>query len=194
MYNRHTLRLTAFIAALLSAPLALAGQAAPSPYAPTLVGGGDETETQGYVGLRWDIPGPLAPSLILGVRRAKTDQDDDTRGADLSMAFRFAGGFAPEKLRFKGFKGDTDLQGELGVGYDFATGSLFAGPSLTIPYATFGLDVQNRGLHGYGIVHSFGKPDEPGAGTPTCPNDPGDLFNPATGLCDPGIAPPGGLD
>lgn len=182
----HRLRLSTALATLLAAPLALAGEAAPESYAPTLVGGGDETDTRGYVGLLWDVPGPLAPSLILGVRRAKTDQDGDTRGADLSMEFRFAGGFAPGKLRLKGFKGDTDLQWELGAGYDFAGASLFAGPGLTIPHATFGLDVQNGGLNGYGMIHTFGEPDEPGAGTPTC--DPGDMLN-ESGLCEPDMPP-----
>src|SRR3954468_22716584 len=68
-----------------------------------------------YAGLKWELPGPLAPSLVLGVRHAQTQSDNDVHGVDVSMAFAVFGGFKPGKLRVKGFIGNRDIQGELGL-------------------------------------------------------------------------------
>lgn len=170
----------------LAATFASAAQAGSvSTYPPTLVGGGDRTETKGYAGLNWDLPGGLVPSVVVGVRRAKIDSDGDTRGGDLSFSVGLAGGTAtPAKLRLKGFAGDTNHQWELGGGYNFASGGFFAGPSVTFPHFTLGADWQASGLNGYGIVHTWGEPDQPAPATPTC--NPGDTYNAGTGLCETG--------
>lgn len=178
--------LNVLLASLCAASSSYAGVPPVATYAPTLIGN-DKTDTKGYAGLRWDLPGTLAPSLVVGVRRAKTQSDGDSNGGDLSYAATFANGaIVPGKLRLKGFSGDTNHQWELGGGYDFGGKSFFAGPSVNFPHFTAGADFQSAGLNGYGLVHTVGKPDTPAA-TPTC--NPGDTYNTGTGLCETAIAP-----
>jgi hypothetical protein len=125
-------------------------------------GTADKTVNRGYAGLKWDIPGPLAPTLVVGVRRAKVESDGDTSGADLSFGLSFAGGVKPEKLRLKGFMGKERVQGEIGVGWDFAAASFFAGPSVNFPYVNLGVDwLSSSGLKPYALIHTMGKYDKP---------------------------------
>ena len=149
---------------LLSHP-AFAGKAPPPPPpapATTTTIPTDSTKNRVYVGFKWDLPGPLEPSLVLAVRRAKTDSDNDTKGVDLSMAFGIFSGFKPGKLRLKAFTGSRDVQVELGGGFDFATRAFFAGPSLNVPFANLGVDWSfGGGLQPYGMIHSHGKPRRP---------------------------------
>lgn len=120
-------------------------------------------KTSVYGGLKWDLPGPLAPQLVVGVRHAKTQSDGDTFGVDFSFAFFFfESGFKPGKLRLKGFTGNEHVQGEIGAGWDFSKGAFFAGPSVNIPYVNLGVDwVLGSGLQPYGMIHTFGKPGVP---------------------------------
>lgn len=180
---RHTTALS-LLAGLLVSQSVLAGVPV-STYPPTLTGN-SKTDTKGYAGLRWDLPGTLAPDLVLGVRRAKTESDGDVSGGDASFAFSLAGGVKPGKLRLKGFSGDTNHQWELGGGYNLNGQGFFFGPSVNFPHFTLGADYQpGPGLNGYGMLHTLGKPKKPNA-TPTC--DPGDTYNPGSGLCE--ISPP----
>jgi hypothetical protein len=144
---------------------AFAGKAPPPPPpapASSTVTPGDSTRNKIYAGLKWDLPGPLAPSLVVGVRHAKTQSDGDTHGADLSMAFSFINGVKPGKLRLKAFTGNRDVQGELGGGFDFTANALFVGPSVNVPHVTLGIDwLLGTGLQPYGIIHTVGKPHAP---------------------------------
>ena len=160
---------------------AYAGISGPSTYGPTLIGN-SKTSTKAYAGLNWEIPGNIAPALVLGVRRAKVESDGDTQGGDLSFSMALAGGVKPGKLRLKGFTGQENYQGELGGGYDFSNNGFFFGPSVNFPYVNVGADWQpNAGLKFYGMLHTVGKYKEPAA-TPSC--DPGDFYNSGTGLCE----------
>lgn len=151
-----------------------------TPYPPTLVGS-SKTTNKGYAGLRWDIPGELAPALILGVRRAKVETDGDTKGADMSFALSLAGGVKLGKLRLKGFTGKDDHQWELGGGYDFLTSGLFFGPSINFPNVNLGADWQAvSGLKANVMLHTVGDYDEPAA-IPTCL--PGDTYQPNSDQC-----------
>lgn len=165
----------------LLANTAQAGIPLPSTYSPTLVGT-SKTSNKGYAGLRWDIPGELAPALVLGVRRAKVESDGDTQGGDVSFALSLAGGVKPGKLRLKGFTGQENYQWELGGGYDFSAKEVFFGPSINFPYVNLGADwLANLGLKPYVMLHTMDGYNEPAA-TPTC--DVGDTYNPTSGLCE----------
>jgi hypothetical protein len=167
--------------ALFLSGTALAGV---STYAPTMVGA-SKTDTKAYAGLRWDVPGGMAPAaLVIGVRKAKVKSNGDTDGADASMAFSFQGGVKAEKFRVKGFTGDSSLQWELGAGYNFSTPGLFFGPSANVPYLNIGADYQpGQGLNGLIMPNTLGEPKIPTA-TPTC--NTGDTYNPTSGLCEVG--------
>ena len=165
----------------LLANAATAGSPLPSTYSPTLVGT-SKTSNKGYAGLRWDIPGELAPALVLGVRRAKVESDGDTQGGDISFSMSLAGGVKPGKLRLKGFTGQENYQWELGGGYDFSAKGVFFGPSINFPYVNLGADWQpGLGLKAYGMLHTLDGYNEPGA-TPTC--NAGGTYNSTSGLCD----------
>jgi len=175
---------------LLLAGLMLSGAtlAGFTTYAPTMVGN-SKTDTKAYAGLRWDIPGTFVPAaLVVGVRQAKAKSNGDVTGVDASMAIAIAGGVKPDKLRLKGFTGDTSSQWELGAGYNFNTPGFFFGPSLNIPNLTVGADYQpGAGLKGYIMPHTLGKQKTPAA-TPTC--NTGDTYNSTTGLCQVGAVMP----
>ena len=173
------------VATVLLSHSAFAGKAPPPiPPAPgtTTTIPTDQTRNRVYAGLKWDLPGPLAPALIVGVRRAKTESDsNDTHGADLSIAFAIFQGFKPGKLRLKLFAGNRDVQGELGGGFDFAGNAFFVGGSVNVPFVTLGVDWSfGGGLQPYGMLHTHGKPRKPQpiinntAGAPPPPPPPPD--------------------
>jgi hypothetical protein len=169
------------LAGLMVAHGAFAG--IPVGYAPTLVGT-KNTDTKGYAGLRWDLPGTLAPELVVGVRRARIKSNGDVSGGDASFAISLFDGIKPGKLRLKGFTGDTNHQWELGGGYDFAHSGYFFGPSINFPHFTLGADYQpGAGLNGFAMPHTLGEPNQPSA-TPTCPS--GGTYNSTSGLCEGG--------
>lgn len=155
------------------------------PYAPTIVGGGSNIDNKAYAGLKLELPS-MAPSLVAGVRRVRTQADGDTQGGDLSMAVSFAGGAPkPGKLRLKGFIGQNRYQAEAGGGYNFATPGMFVGAGVNAPYVNMGADWQSGGLAPFIMLDTLGKAKKP-VGTPTCTVNPGDVYNSATGQCDAG--------
>jgi len=159
------------LAVVLLSHSAFAGKAPPPPPpapATTTTIPTEQTRNRIYAGLKWDMPGPLAPQLVVAIRRAKTESDGDTKGADLSMAFAIFDGFKPGKLRLKFFIGSRDVQGEVGGGFDFARNAFFGGPSVNGPFVNLGVDWSTGGgLQPYGMIHSHGKPRRPAVITTT---------------------------
>ena len=157
-------RVLLVVSGLLISQVTLAGVGPPPPPPPPPPAGGavvlpsDTTRTRFYAGLQWDLPGPLAPSLVLALRRIKEQADGDKRGFDLSYSFALFNGFKPGKLRLKAFSGGEDFQGELGGGYDFGAGGFFVGPSVNGPHVAAGVDwLLGAGLQPYGMISTLSK-------------------------------------
>ncbi len=104
---------------LMAAPLA------PPPATVTVSGQTSENKNNVYAGLKWTFGQGFVPEAVLGYRHAKINSGGDTDGGDLSLSFRFAGGFqVGQVLRAKYFNGKQDLQGEASGGYDFSKAAL----------------------------------------------------------------------
>lgn len=172
---------TSVFASVLSAALlsqaAFAGGAAVTY--PATMNAASKTQTKGYVGLNWTLGGGAVPALVLGVSRVKVKSDGDTDGARLAFYLDLARGFAPGALKLSYLNGKENLQGELGLGYNFAKAAPMLGIGLNAPYVAAGFDAYlNPGFVPYGLLHSQGKFRKPGM-TPSC--NPGDtLINPST--------------
>ncbi len=156
--------LAVFLLSALTGSTAFAGVAAPlySLIPATTTGSASKTETQAYVGLNWTIGGGAIPALVLGVFRAKVDADGDTTGGNLAFHVNLAGGIKPGKLKLSYLDGKEDLQGELGIGYDFLKGAPLLGVGLNAPYLGAGVDAYaGLGFLPYATLHSQGKFDKP---------------------------------
>lgn len=158
-------RLLTVVLGILASFAALAGKAPPPPPPPPpapaatpAVTPTDVNRTRFYAGLKWDLPGPLAPELVLALRRIREQPDGDKRGFDVSFAFSFFKGFQPGKIRLKAFSGSSDTQAEAGGGYDLVTGKFFVGPSVNLPHVNLGLDwLIGGGLQPYGMINTLDK-------------------------------------
>lgn len=157
-------------AALLAGSVALAGSI-PVPTAFT-TGVDSRSDTTAYIGLNWTLGGGMTPSLVLGVFDVKVKANGDTTGANLAFHANLAGGFKPGKLKLSYLDGRHDLQGELGLGFDFIKGAPLGFLGLNAPYVAVGVDAYlSPGFVPYVTMHSQGQFDKPSATTTTysCP-------------------------
>jgi hypothetical protein len=121
-----------------------------------------KTETRAYAGLNWTMGGGATPALVLGVFRTKVDSDDDTRGGNLAFHINLAGGVKPGKLKLGYLNGKEDIQGELGIGFDFMKNAPLLGLGINAPYINAGVDAyMNPGFVPYGTLHTQGEFDKP---------------------------------
>ncbi|PKH02785.1 hypothetical protein CXF72_09710 [Psychromonas sp. MB-3u-54] len=125
-------------------------------------------DTKAYIGLKWSLNGSYTPSLVLGVIRAKVDSDGDTQGANLSLDVNLAGNIQPGKIKINYMRGQENVQGELGFGYDFIKNAPLIGAGLNGPYINIGADLftTDSSLVPFGIIHSQGSLDKPTAVQP----------------------------
>jgi len=154
---------SALAAILLST---LAGSAiAGIPAAYSLIpgtGSASKTETRAYAGLNWSLGGGTTPALVLGAFRARVKSDGDTTGGNLAFHINLAGGVKPGKLKLGYLDGKEDLQGELGIGYDFLKQAPLLGLGLNGPHVSAGVDAYaNPGFVPYITLHSKGEFDKP---------------------------------
>lgn len=98
-------------------------------------------DTDCYVGIKALFGELKDPRALVGCRSANIGSNNHVDGFDISIAAKFLNGFNPEKLRLKGFSGNTTTQAEVGGGYDFNKKAPFVGLSAKAPYTTFGIDV-----------------------------------------------------
>ncbi|MEI8031656.1 MAG: hypothetical protein WCH35_17925 [Comamonadaceae bacterium] len=146
-----------------------------------------DSETKAYVGLNWYKGGGTMPELVLGVADTKTQFNGDTKGVNLVFHLKLAGGLAPSKLRLSALNGKEDLQGELGIGYNFLTSDPYIGLGLNAPHLAIGVDgYRNAGLVPYATVHSLDKfkkplPTATPDSTPNCPEL--QFWDPIQGIC-----------
>lgn len=155
----------------LTGSAALAGIINPHSLIPA-TGSASKTETKAYVGLNWTLGGGATPALVLGAFRAKVDSNGDTTGGNLAFHVNLAGGIKPGKLKLSYLDGKEDLQGELGIGYDFLKGAPLLGLGLNAPHIGAGVDAYaGLGFIPYATLHSQGKFDKPTQTPSQCVED-----------------------
>jgi hypothetical protein len=132
-------------------------------------------DTDCYVGIKALFGELKDPRALVGCRQAKIKSNNDVNGFDISISAKFLNGFDLEKLRLKGFSGNTSTQAEAGGGYDFNKKAPFVGLSAKAPYSTFGIDVlpkdglELKNLEPYMQLDTVGKYRKPrGNGVGDC--------------------------
>ena len=152
-------------------------------------------DTDCYIGIKALFSELKDPRALIGCRSASIKSNNHVDGFDISIAAKFVNGFDPEKLRLKGFSGNTTTQAEVGGGWDFGKKTPFIGLSGKAPYTTFGIDflpkdgLDRKNLEPYMQLDTVGKYRKPAesAGAATC-QQVGVL--PATGFFNPDCTNP----
>ena len=80
--------------------------------------GGEVSKDEAFIGLEWTIGKSILPEVQVGHRDVDVESDGDVSGGQVSLTFDIAQ-MSFSKLRVEGIQGDEDLQGQLGVGYNF---------------------------------------------------------------------------
>ncbi|HEX5786338.1 MAG TPA: hypothetical protein VFY35_16540 [Burkholderiaceae bacterium] len=135
------------------------------------------TETKGYAGLKWSLSTGTTPAVVLGIVRAKVKSNGDTDGANLAFSLNLAGGIKPGKLKLSYLNGKEDVQGELGLGYDFLKSAPLLGLGVNIPYLNAGVDIYRDGYDPFVTLQTLKKWDKP-AGTTCVPSGSPDYSDP----------------
>lgn len=174
----------AAVVSLLSSS-AFAGFSGTYPATITTNGANSKTETKGYAGLNWTLGGGLTPALVLGVTNTKVKSGGDTTGANLAFHLNLLGGIKPGMLKLSYLNGKNDIQGELGVGYNFIKSAPAVGLGVHAPFIAAGVDGYfDGGLAPYLTLHTLDRYKKPELKrTATCPNNPGDTLNPDGVTC-----------
>lgn len=137
----------------------------------TSTGSTSKNNTNAYAGLNWSMGGSWTPAVVLGVFRTHVKSDGDTQGANLAFHLNLAGGIKPGKLKLSYINGKDNIQGELGVGYDFMRSAPLLGIGLNGPFVAAGVDgYLSHGLVPYVTLQSQGKFSKPAFGTSTTTN------------------------
>jgi hypothetical protein len=125
-------------------------------------GSSSKSNTNFYAGLNWDMEGGTTPALVLGVFKTKVKLDGDTTGGKLAFHVNLAGGIKPGKLKLSYLNGKENVQGEIGVGFDFLKSEPLLGLGINGPYTAIGIDgYLNPGFVPYFQLHSQGEFDKP---------------------------------
>lgn len=117
-----------------------------------------ETETtQGYAGVNLVFgSGGVTPEAVLGVTHGTTDTSNDVTGANASVHFGLGNGFGLRAVKLTGLSGDVDQWGELGLGYNFGSGSVFGVGAFADENLRAGVDLGFDGFfQGYVGLQSF---------------------------------------
>ena len=116
----------------------------------------DKSETVFSLGIQFDF-GDMQPEIVGAVRHTKTDEDNDVYGGKLDVAVPILGedNFMPT-VRVLGLAGSRDIQGEAGLGFDFASQQALVGAGVQVPYVNGGLNLLFDGeLHPYLGVNTY---------------------------------------
>lgn len=120
------------------------------------------TQTRAYVGLNWELGGSTTPALVLGAFQTRVKSNGDTTGANLTFSLNLVGGVKPGNLKLTALDGKEDLQGELGVGYNFLKSNPMLVLGVNAPYIAVGINgYLNPGIVPYATIHTQGKFDKP---------------------------------
>ena len=124
--------------------------------ATTTFGGVDQTSVG--IGLRFEF-GDNVPEVVGTVRHTYTDTNNTVTGALAELAIPLSEKlkFAP-KVRVMGLVGSPSVQGEAGIGYDFANQQPLIGVGIQGPYIEGGANYLFDGqLNPYIGVDTFGN-------------------------------------
>lgn len=119
-------------------------------------------DTQAYIGLNWVLGGGLTPALVLGAVDSRTTTSGNTNGVGLSVHLDVLNGFRPRVVKLDYLGGKEDLQGVLGVGYNFVKGAPLLGVGVNAPFVGVGVDAYSGGSFlPNATIHSLDKFDKP---------------------------------
>jgi hypothetical protein len=129
-------------------------------YTPPPTGSIDYSEaetTQAYAGINLVFGGGgVTPEAVLGVTHGTTDTSNDVTGANASLHVGFGDGIGLNSVKLTGLAGDLDQWGELGLGYNFGSGSVFGVGAFADENLRAGVDLGFDGFfQGYVGLHSF---------------------------------------
>ena len=127
----------------------------PPPAAPPPIIG--INDTRAGIGLRYEF-GDNAVEVVGIVRQTYTNANNNVTGVLGEVAFPFISQRKKlPKLRVMGMYGSTSVQGEAGLGYDFANQQPLLGLGVQGPYVEGGMNVLlNQEFHPYIGVNTFG--------------------------------------
>lgn len=158
--------LTLAVAMTFASSSALAGIVTTYSWVGSNTTGGTKTNTNAYAGLNWSLGGGWTPSVVLGVFNTRVKADGDTEGANLTFHLNLAGGIKPGKIKLSYLNGKEDIQGELGIGYDFMRSAPLLGLGVNAPYVAAGVDgYLNGNIVPFVTLHSQGKFKKPESGS-----------------------------
>lgn len=115
-----------------------------------------KSETVFSLGIQFDF-GDMQPEIVGAVRHTNTDEDNDVVGGKLDVAVPILGddNFIPT-VRVLGLAGSRDVQGEAGLGFDFAAQQALVGAGVQVPYVNGGVNLQFDGeWHPYLGVNTY---------------------------------------
>jgi hypothetical protein len=105
-------------------------------------------DTAFSLGIQYDF-GDMQAELVGSVRRTHTNTGNDVTGGKLDVAIPlFAQSYFPT-FRAMGLAGSTKVQGEAGVGYDFAKQLPLLGAGVQGPYSNAGANFDMNGVTPY---------------------------------------------
>lgn len=172
---------TLAVALAVGSASVLAGGPPPPTYSAigSNTAGGTKTNTKAYAGLNWNLGGGWTPSVVLGVFNTRVKADGDTEGANLAFHLNVAGGIKPGKIKLSYLNGKEDIQGELGLGYDFVRGAPLLALGANAPFVALGVDgYLNGNIVPFITLHSQEKFDKPtGSNTRRCVLDTPSVFS-----------------
>lgn len=138
---------------------AVAGAPPPPPAPASSFSSNDDTMAS--IGLRFDF-GDMKPEIVGQVRHTKTNSSNTVTGLMGEIALPILGEkpFVPT-IRGMGIVGKPDVQGMVGLGYDFASQQPLLGLGVQGPFVEGGLNIELGGaLEPYLGVNSYdGAPD-----------------------------------
>ena len=139
-----------------------------TPYDLVTTGSGHRTENKAYLGLKWSLNGGKTPALVLGAAHVKVKSNGNTEGANFSFTLKLAGGVKPSLIKLNYMNGKNDLQGELGLGYDFLKSAPLLGVGANAPYVNAGVDIYRHAFSPFATLTTLKKFDKPGGGSTVC--------------------------
>jgi hypothetical protein len=102
-------------------------------------------DTAVSIGIQYDF-GDMQLDLVAGARSTKTDTENDVTGAKLDISMPLTGDTRAPTIRAMGLAGSTDVQGEAGLGYDFAKSQALIGAGAQGPYVNGGFNYYFGGI------------------------------------------------
>lgn len=125
---------------------------------------GNRTDNRVYAGLSWELSGNqgLLPNIQVGFRALQVKSSDTVNGGDISLRLKLGGGLQLDSTRLVYVGGNRDVQGDLGVGYSFASSGFLGTAAIQRPYLKIGSDFMfgDHLFKPYVEINSLAKPNQ----------------------------------